>query len=71
MTREEELRVMLAQAIRYIERSIAHRGNMSMAQIEAELERVRKISVTNIAHNSSDVGVSFNLARARELCRKD
>ena len=65
------LRTSLASAVDYIVRSEAHRGCMNMAQIDAEVARIKRdVSEFRKAHNSCDPGVEFKLHDALELLGK-
>jgi len=65
---QQETLDLLEQAVNFIVRSQAHKGCMNMEQIAQEEERLRKqVSHVCCAHNSSDVGVGFQLRKAIEM----
>ena len=65
-----ELLAALESALRYIEVSVAYKGAMTAAQVEAAILENKNIAVTGIGANSCNTLALFDLAKARAAIAK-
>lgn len=66
--RYEKAMALLAEAVAFVERQLAHQGrSLTMDQLQREIERMRGVAIVTVAHHSADIGVSFHLSEARRL----
>lgn len=66
----EQLAASLQQALRYIEVSVAYKGSMTAAEVEAAIKQNASISKTGIGANSCCTLVEFDFVKARTILSK-
>ncbi len=65
-----EFASVVENLLEYIERRSAHHGCMSREEIDRELAKMKTVSAVTCAHDSSDIGVTADLDRARTVLAK-